>query len=94
MMGTAFFGDSGFESSANDEWKGKNNAERQNVSTNRKHSFESGVFIAEQQLSPQSQFSRCFNFCPRDGFRYFPSAFNSSPVLPPCLRTTQLNALP
>ena len=52
MMGTAFFGDSGFESSANDEWKGKNKAERQNVSTNRQHSFESGVFIARQQLSP------------------------------------------
>jgi hypothetical protein len=52
MMGTAFFGDSGFESSANDEWKGKNNAERQNVSTNRQHSFESGDFIARQQLSP------------------------------------------
>jgi hypothetical protein len=52
MMGTAFFGDSGFESSANDEWKGKNKAERQNVSTNRQHSFESGDFIARQQLSP------------------------------------------
>ena len=46
MMGTAFFEDSGFESSANDEWKEKNKAERQNFSTNRQHSFESGVFIA------------------------------------------------
>ena len=66
MMGTAFFGDSGFESSANDEWQAKNKAERQNFSTNRQHSFESGVFIARQHLSPQSKFSRRFNCCVMD----------------------------
>ena len=39
------------------------------------------------QLSSRSvQFSRRFICCGRGGFRHFPSAFNSSPVLPPCLR--------
>ena len=39
------------------------------------------------QLSSRSvQFSRRFICCGRGGFRHFPSAFNSSHVLPPCLR--------
>ena len=52
MMGTAFFGDSGFGSSANDEWQAKNKVEIQNFATTLQHSFEYGVFIARQHLSP------------------------------------------